>query len=302
MKAKRKVSKAPSRSVALAVVLAIGCIFGISAISFAGASFYQMAAEAYGNAMADKTDAPQLDVEDTNTNVSVENDFLGARDGFCQAGAATTTVCKTNFGDSVNFAEMVWFNGSISAATSSWAVSEDGFVVRFTTPGATTTGATSFGLAGVGEYMTSNFVMNTWGKSKCRKVTVDILTGSDDLGLYFQVGTSTPSSTDSIIATSTPNLIALTQIPTSTNSDERSIPDDDAFYSSWSDPGTFWQAYSDSLYHLSSTTTLDWYWELGQAVTFDVTTTDPLASSTPFAETTGYVDIECTLTTVETAQ
>jgi len=197
--------------------------------------------------------------EDNKDVLKLENqigDNIGAvtpTDGICNGNEPATTLCNV----SINELEV--------QSTSTWSISKDGFIKRITLPTATSTGKGA-------SLDTESFITNTWGKSVCSKVILYPKTLSDDLGMSLQVGTSTPGDSTTKV-TSTPSLIALTLIATNTPQILDSVN----------------EAGSAGIGQLEG-----WLWDAGVSVGVMATSTDyGRASSTPFSEITGFVDIEC---------
>lgn len=223
------------------------------------------------------------------TEASEPVDFEAGTVGFIASPTGLTDVDVTND---------LRVQGELeTAATSSWGISEDGFVKRIAFPTATSTVAIAGNLAAE---MTDTFLINSWGRSVCQEVIAVQTIGTDDLGIYFTVGTSTPSTTLSLHVTSTATLLSRTQFPTSTDDTA-----DDVFIINMDKSfGTFFQladlgTVANTM--IAPTATRQWIWENGDAIGLLASTTHLLASSTPFAEQRGYVDVDCRLSTLETA-
>jgi len=254
-------------------------VLGIAVISIAGFFGVTLAVISFRDATIERTsqiNSEKMMAEEEQATINV--DFTaGAAADYCDGTEATTNLCVVDIYD-------------LTVKNSIWEISEDGFTKRLALPTNTTT------QAGVGDSleMTDTFIINTWGDSYCDGVTLIQKTPNDYMAMQFRVGTSTPSSTASLIATSTASLIANTVMATST---ENQLNSNDH-------PGT---AGYISVNHASVNYLNHFEWNLYDAISITATSTlnnilATGASSTGYLDNDGFVDIHCYLKTTETAE
>lgn len=244
------------------VVISLVLVVGLIGIVNAGQSFKQLLANAIALLVVPKIEA-SLGLDEPEQPVEPE---LGAFPG-------PDIYQQVNFYDGMDIEK-----------------SEEGFTKRIKLPTATTTeagGATP-------REMTSRYLMNTWGNSFCDRVTLVQLDENDYIPIIFEVGTATPSTTAPWAVTSTPSLIAQTEIATNT---QRTLSSNDH-------PGT-------AGYATVNAATVDYLkyfdWNLSDAIGVQATSvanyvSGYYASSTGYLDNSGFVDVHCWLKTTKTSE
>ncbi len=200
----------------------------------------------------------------------------------------TGGICDPDGSDPVTTMCNVSILETDTESTSTWEISEDGFVKRISLPTATTSVRQIDS-----QEMTTAFIHNTWGRSICHDLNL-FVDDNDYDAFRWRVGTSTPTTTNPWAASSTAGLFALTEVATDTEAIIETEKDWGSSYRTSNLGGST---------VLSPTATNRWWiWESGDLVGLSATSNNMLVSSTAWLANSGFLDIPCRLMTTETSE